>query len=318
MIGTMNLPIAKGNAKTYIFTTPDASNSFANEFRSMQKWEKPKGINFVYGMLINAGCGGGGGFGGAAAGGGGGGASGNSVQFLQPAYLVPDTLYVTVAKGGLGGAAGAVGGLITLSTGLWYSPAGVNIFNSVRPYYAFPGTTPTSNQSGRNGTNAAGGAGGIAYTAGSATSVPGISLFSNFIFAASTAGTAGGFSGAGSPATINGRPIGGTGGGGLQAGVATSGGAVINVQPSAQSIYGTAGTIPGGATFGSAGVNGYTLFEPTFFSTPGTGGGGNASGTGGRGGNGGIGCGGGGGGGGSVTGGAGGNGGDGLVILVCW
>ena len=47
---------------------------------------------------------------GTAGGGGGGGAPGNVLQFIQPAYLVPDVLYMTVAKGGAGGAASTAGG----------------------------------------------------------------------------------------------------------------------------------------------------------------------------------------------------------------
>ena len=76
--------------------------------------------------------------------------------------------------------------------------------------------------------------------------------------------------------------------------------------------------IAGGTIGGGAGGQGITLFEPTFFSLPGAGGGANDSGVGGKGGDGGIGCGGGGGGAGSVSGGAGGKGGDGLIIILCW
>jgi hypothetical protein len=315
MIGTFNLPIAKGNAKTYIFTSTDLSSS-PSAFRSMQRWEKPKGINFVYAMLINAGTGGGGGYSfgvGTAGGGGGGGAPGNVIQFIQPAYLVPDVLYMTVARGGTGGAAATAGGYPSLSTGMWYSVVG-STAAATRMYYAFPSTTPAGTTSGRAGAVGAGGNGGTAYTISTTLQQPGVSGFSNLSISAVLTGFAGTLI-AGTNATFAGRPQGGAGGGGVTSGVAAAGGNVLSPTTSGQSVWSR--DLLGGAATGQAGEDGITLFEPTFLSLPGAGGGANASGTGGAGGKGGIGCGGGGGGAGT-TGGDGGNGGDGLVILVCW
>jgi hypothetical protein len=315
MIGNLNLPIAKGNAKTYIFTSTDLSSA-PSAFRSMQRWEKPKGINFVYAMLINAGTGGGGGHsfgGGTAGGGGGGGAPGNVIQFIQPAYLVPDVLYMTVARGGTGGAAATAGGYPSLSTGMWYSVVG-STAAATRMYYAFPSTTPAGTTSGRAGAVGAGGNGGIAYTISTTLQQPGVSGFSNLSISAVLTGFAGTLI-AGTNATFAGRPQGGAGGGGVTSGVAAAGGNVLGPTTSGQSVWSR--DLLGGAATGQAGEDGIVLFEPTLFSLPGAGGGANASGTGGKGGKGGIGCGGGGGGAGT-TGGAGGDGGDGLVILVCW
>jgi hypothetical protein len=316
MIGNFNLPIAKGNAKTYIFTSTDLTSTFAGGFRSMQRWEKPKGINFVYTMLINAGTGGGGGFSfaaGNAGGGGGGGAPGNVIQFIQPAYLVPDVLYMTVARGGAGGAAATAGGYPLLSTGMWYTTV-TSLSAATKMYYAFPSTTPAGTTSGRAGTVGAGGNGGQAYTLSSTSQQPGIMGFSNYVQSAALTGFAGTLV-AGTNATFSGRPQGGAGGGGVTSGVAAAGGNVLGPTTSGQSIWNR--NLSGGAATGAAGEDGITLFEPTLFSLPGAGGGANASGTGGAGGKGGIGCGGGGGGAGT-TGGRGGDGGDGLVMLVCW
>ena len=316
MIGNFNLPIAKGNAKTYTFTATPGTVQLSSIFRSMMRWDKPKGINFVYGMLIGAGSGGGGGYSfgvGTAGGGGGGGTPGAILQFLQPAYLVPDTLFVSVAEGGLGGAAATAGGFPNV-TGLFYGNMG-NQAAASRTYYAFPNSAQSGTQSGRTGAVGAGGNGGTVLTAIAQTLMPGIVGFSNFIQPTPLAGFAGGFAAAGTNAAYVGRVAGGAGGGGVSAGVAYAGGNVIAPSTSANSIWNR--NLSGGANTGVAGEDGISLFTPTLFSLPGAGGGANASGVGGRGGDGGIGCGGGGGGAGT-TGGGGGNGGDGLIMLVCW
>ena len=316
MIGSLNLPIAKGNAKTYIFTPENTPSGLP--LRGPTIWNKPAGINFVYGIIIAAGSGGGGGFSmgaGTTGGGGGGGTPGPTIQFIQPAYLVPDKLVVVVGRGGTGGAASAAGGLPNLGTGIFYQEVGQTSANIGSVYYALPALTMTGTNSGRTGTGAAGGAGGSAVSLNPTTNHPGIMGFSNYV---QTVTALTGFAGtlvAGTNATFVGRPQGGAGGGGVTSGVAAAGGNVLGPTTSGQSIWSR--NLSGGAATGQAGENGITLFEPTFFSLPGAGGGGNASGTGGAGGKGGIGCGGGGGGAGT-TGGRGGDGGDGLVMLVCW
>jgi hypothetical protein len=321
MIGNFNLPIAKGNAKIDIFTAPnDALSLGAGYFSPMTIWNKPKGINFVYVLIIGQGSGGGGGFSfgvGTAGGGGGGGAPGNTLQFLQPSYLVPDTLYVVVGRGGRGGAPGSAGTLTAgnLASGLHYLAAGAAPISFPRPYYAFPSSGPGANTSGRGGGAAAAGGGGAAYTIATTTLQPGIMGFSNYNITTTLAGQNGGLAAGGNNAPFVGVPAGGAGGGGVSSGISYTGGNVIAPTTSVNSIW--SNNILGGATAGASGSNGITLFEPTFLSLPGAGGAGNASGVGGDGGKGGIGCGGGGGGAGT-TGGRGGDGGDGLVMIVCW
>jgi hypothetical protein len=314
MIGNFNLPISKGNAKTFIFNA-FPGNLLSTTPRSMQQWNKPNGINFIYAMLIAPGSGGGGGYSfgvGTAGGGGGGGTPGPIIQFLQPAYLVPDTLFISVGVGGTGGAAGTAGGYPSSNlTGLWYQTY-QNAANS-RTWYAYTAGDMAGNQSGRGGAVGNGGNGGTASSI--STVQPGIVGFSNYVQTTALTGFAGGFASVGTNATFSGRPAGGAGGGGVSAGVAYAGGNVLGPTTSTNSIWSR--NLSGGATTGQAGEDGITLFDPTFFSLPGAGGGANASGTGGAGGKGGIGCGGGGGGAG-VTGGRGGDGGDGLAILVCW
>jgi hypothetical protein len=316
MIGNFNLPIAKGNAKTYIFTPENTPTGLP--LRGPTIWNKPAGINFVYGIIIAAGSGGGGGFSmgaGTTGGGGGGGTPGPTIQFIQPAYLVPDKLVVVVGRGGAGGAASTSGGYPNLATGIFYQGVGQTSVNTGTVYYALPALTMAGNNSGRTGTGAAGGNGGTAPSLNPTTNHPGIMGFSNYV---QTVTALTGFAGtlvAGTNATFVGRPQGGAGGGGVTSGVAAAGGNVLGPTTSGQSIWSR--DLSGGAATGQAGEDGITLFEPTFFSLPGAGGGANASGTGGAGGKGGIGCGGGGGGAGT-TGGRGGDGGDGLVMLVCW
>jgi hypothetical protein len=316
MIGNFNLPIAKGNAKTYIFTPTPGALQLSSIYRSMQRWDKPKGINFIYGLLIGAGSGGGGGFSfgaGTAGGGGGGGTPGCVIQFLQPAYLVPDTLYVTVAVGGSGGAAGTQGGYPNI-TGLFYGNMG-NQAAASRTYYCYPNNAQATLQSGRGGAVGSGGNGGTTLTVASTQAMPGIVGFSNFVQATSPNGGFAGTLVAGTDATFLGRPQGGAGGGGVTSGVAAAGGNALGPTTSVNSIWSR--NLSGGAATGQAGEDGITLFDPTLFTLPGAGGGANASGTGGKGGKGGIGCGGGGGGAGT-TGGAGGDGGNGFIMLVCW
>ena len=321
MIGSFNLPLAKGNAKTYIFDTPnDATTLGAGYFNYMTRWDKPKGINFIYALIIGAGTGGGGGnsFGvGNTGGAGGGGVPGNITQFIQPAYIFPDTLYVCVARGTKGGSPGnnATTPTNALSSGLHFSAAGSATITFPRPYYAFPHVGPTTLSAGRGGSAGAAGTAASAYTAAATTLQPGIIGPSNRVQTATLPGFAGGFGAAGSNAPFVGTPQGGAGGGGVSASIAYPGGNVLGPTTSVNSIWSR--DLSGGAATGQNGENGITLFEPTFFSLPGAGGGGNASGVGGNGGKGGIGCGGGGGGAGT-TGGRGGDGGDGLVILVCW
>jgi hypothetical protein len=326
MIGNFNLPLAKGNAKTYVFDTLGGTlDPVGGTIRgvSFTAWEKPKGINFIYGLLISPGSGGGGGHsfgvGGTQGGGGGGGTPGTVTQFLQPAYLFPDSVLISIGRGGLGGAAGTAGTLPNNQVTAIYYPQqlqGINFGGSSIGSYALPtGFYGYSGaQSGRGGVTGSGGNGGTAATSVTTTQIPGINGFSNYNLYNSLTGFNGTLT-TGSNATYVGRFGGGAGGGGVSASIAYTGGNVIAPSTSEQSIWNR--NLSGGTNTGGAGENGISLFEPTLFSLPGAGGGANLTGTGGAGGKGGIGCGGGGGGAG-VTGGRGGDGGDGLAILVCW
>lgn len=310
MIGNFNLPLDKSSAKTFVFTAGSNINQ-GTVWSGLQRWEKPKGINFIYGMIISAASGGGGG---GTLGGGGGGTPGTYYTFLQPAFLVPDYLYISVGRGGAGGAAGSNGGFPNAVTGLLYNAASIpGSVASTRLQYIYL-SVGSGTQSGRGGTSGAAGAGGTAITYSTTVQV-GTYGFSNINIATpSSTGFNGGLTTAGTDAPFLGRPQGGAGGGGRSGG-AKAGGLVV--QPSG-GPFSNIGKRFGGNPNGSKGDDGITLFEPTLFFTPGAGGGANDAGAGGKGGDGGIGCGGGGGGAGSTTGGAGGNGGDGLIILICW
>lgn len=329
MIGSLNLPLNKSGAKTYVFTANDVVTVTSNVLQSSGHiWQKPTGINFVYGLLIGPGSGGGGA---GTLGGGGGGTPGSYMQFLQPAILVPDILTITIGRGGDGGAggnpSGANGGLPLTGTTLGHVIQNSKYsLGTGQTYYAYPGSLQTGTQSGRGGTNVAAGSGGTATTApltnfhtgiyGIAATVQSVSTW-NFATTALATSPSTGFNGglttAGTDVPFLGRPQGGAGGGGRSGGAKVGG----NVVAPIRGPFANIGLRTGGA-IGGNGDDGVTLFSPTLFFTPGAGGGANDAGTGGRGGDGGIGCGGGGGGAGSTGGGDGGAGGDGLVILVCW
>ena len=323
MDGFLDLPLNKSQAKTYIFTA-DYTNIGAFASQGMQKWVKPKGINFIYGLLIGAGSGGGGG---GLNGGGGGGAPGNYVTFIQPAIAIPDELWVTVAFGGIGGNGGNPNGSAGAApaglgagapvTGLWWDARGTNsTVNSVPAYGGTFYTYITNGGASSGGTSVGGGSGGSAAGAGTGITQAGVNGFSVLTNGPGTAtGFAGGFTTAGTNTPFLGRPQGGAGGGGRSGG-AQSGGNVLGPSTSSLSIWSR--DLSGGAATGQSGEDGISLFTPTLFMLPGAGGGANDLGVGGAGGKGGIGCGGGGGGAGSSGGGKGGDGGDGLIILTCW
>jgi hypothetical protein len=280
-----------------------------------QTWQKPRGCKFIQFLVI--GGGGGGGAGGTSAsgnrsGGAGGGGSGISRLFVPTSYI-PDTLYVSVGRGGSGG-------LPTAGNG-GSGSCGELSYVSVLP------NTNATNVLLSSGTVAAGfGNGGVV---GSTPSTPGAggTIFAAtnglFAFAVTTtyaAGTSGGNGGnassTGIPATITMITCGGSGGAGTNA-VSSVGAGIVG--------SGFVPTISGGSPttlsqassgFSSFNENLNTMRNPLFF----TGGGGGYSrfnAAGGDGGSGAYGSGGGGGGAGT-TGGSGGKGGNGLVIITCW
>lgn len=296
---------------------------------SWQVWKKPAGANFVYALLIGGGGGGGGGAGvnGSVGTGGAGGASSTITKGLIPAFMLPDTLYVNVAKGGTGGngglyfpgvppsqparefagSDGTQGGHSVLST-VPDSSSALNVLLSSGNY---PGNGAGGGQGGQIGALSTGGAAASIFNTT-------LGLFSDGFFWTYVNGKSGnngpttGLNNVDPSASSCSIVLPGAPGGLLSAGGAPSTGSGIL-------SYSFIPAISGGAT-SSAGSNGISTLmnkrHPTFF-TSGTGGGGSAGSTGGNGGKGSYGCGG-GGGGSSLFGGRGGDGGDGLVIIVAW
>jgi hypothetical protein len=291
---------------------------------NFQPWTKPRGTSMTYMIAIGGGGGGGGGHqkaSGTNGGGGGGGACSGISRLLVPSFLLPDTLYVQVGVGGLGGAATVAGGAGTNSH-ILFSPLAFLAQNSLL----------SSN------TNAPGGGGAGALAAvGTAGTVPTVAtqaveatigIFSTIVgLVGSTGGAFAG--GAGTSVTAWGaRPLSpGAGGAGCNNadfnGGAITAAAAINFTrinfPTTAGAVAAGGT--GGTTDANEGSAGVMFLDGPFLQSGGAGGGSNHAGTGGTaagdGGKGGIGCGGGGGGAGVIAG-RGGNGGNGIVAIFSW
>lgn len=276
-----------------------------------QTWSKPEGRSMAYIVCIGGG-------GGGAAGqthptlstsGSGGGAS--SITIAQvPFYSIPDTLYIQVALGGIGGTPTAGTGNPGSSGGISYVSCypTIDMYNCLLINGGIAG----------GGVNSAvgGGFGGAALSSSSTTNPRYLSLC-NWV---SYSGQAGQNGSSGSPAgnTMASNSIcsAGAAGGGAQ-GIQRFPGAPLNSGDTLTSFF---KTIAGGVAPSGRGNDGYSYLKPFFFLS-GTGGGGSVSGAAGAGGNGNIGCGGAGGGAGtgaSGTGGNGGNGGNGLVMIISY
>jgi hypothetical protein len=316
--------LQNNNLNNQVFLTNGSTN--------WQIWQKPRNCKFVFIFIL--GGGGGGGSGAASAslnptisGGGGGGCSAVTRAFF-PSNLIPDTLYVQVGVGGVGGTPntstgdGNPGG----SGGLSYVcllPSGTtsNILigsGSVAAGGGLGGTT----------TNVAGGSGGQAFLRTLGSSSGYLNYLGNYNSATSQNGGTGNLL-AGQTVSIAFPVTSGGGGGGITTGTQYPGGSILTAPGD---VSGTTGGVIGGGN----GNNGPTYELPSLNSMSqnrvyfigGAGGGASyfeTSGvaTGGNGGNGSYGCGGGGGGAigkGTIgrTSGAGGRGGDGLVIINCW
>jgi hypothetical protein len=266
-----------------------------------QTWNKPRGAKMIEIFCLGGGAGGGHCIVNASGstGAGGGGASG-VITGIIPAFLLPDTLYILVGKGGLGGkvsnSSGASGGI---------------------SYVGISGTTLNQTLICKSANVFA--QGGISTgNAGSSSAVPIISLsaFANLGLFTAIGGVGGGVggpntgvSGASQTALNTTITSGGAGGGGKTSTIFGTGGTITSA-----SVILTS-TVNGGVIAGQNGESGYGTLQP-FCGTGGAGGAGITTGIGGQGGNGWYGCGGGGGGAGSVAGSFGGNGGDGLVIIT--
>lgn len=277
-------------------------------------WNKPRGTSMCYMLVLGSGGAGGNGVIGAnsTAGGGGGGGSGGQSTLLTPSFLLPDTLFISVAGGS--------------------SAAGFASYVTIAPGTLVANNTVVLSNGGGVGGNASGATGGTAGTAGSVSTLATMPLggLGNSLLLAGQAGIAGGGAVAGVNLVL---PVtglyvtGGTGGGGLPATATTgtNGGSFTvagQFPPQPGGVGPSVATIPGG--MGSNGFN--KVFRQLPYNYGGTGGGsshGSATGAGlvgGAGAPGGIGCGG-GGSGGALTGstqGLGGRGGDGQVIIICW
>ena len=268
-----------------------------------QTWSKPRNAK-----MIEIFCLGGGGGGGVAAitifngSSGSGGGSAGIVRGLIPAFLIPDTLYILVGRGG----------------------AGSNLSNTPgsNGEISYIGTQPSISEQTlicKSSTTTAG-AGSTAIGLGASASVVSLSSFGNLGLFTAIAGVNGstgvgsaGGNGVSQNALASSLLTGGGGGGGkLSSGVSYSGGSIT----SAPSILTT--PVNGGVDSTKPnGDNGYGSLNP-FCGTGGAGGfgRGGSSGVGGNGGNGWYGCGGGGAGAGSDAPATAGNGGDGLVIIT--
>lgn len=277
-------------------------------------WRKRPGATMVTIFALGAGGGGGNGTVGAVstAGGGGGGGSGSQVYIEIPAFLVPDTLFVSVGVGGQGN--GATGGrsIVQLAPGtysaqnaLFVETKGGTGGNSG----AGGGSSGTGGGVGAIGNNPLASCAFVTYAGQDGNSAPGPGSPSNKNLPVTGLRVSGGCAGAG----LNGSGVAGSVGG-------------VFTNPDARAFPTTVGGTAGSTatTPGGAGSNGFEMVKGYWCG--GTGGGsshGSATGAGlvgGMGGNGGIGSGG-GGGGGALTGsvqGLGGKGGDGLVIITQW
>jgi hypothetical protein len=260
--------------------------------------------------MIQIFCLGGGGSGGhasAAAGnsaGGGGGGSSAIVRGIIPAFLLPDTLYILVGKGGIGPSTSGTTG-----------NSGTNSYIGLQP--SVSEQTLICKSGTGNFSGGGGGATGVAGAAALISNIP-LSAFGNLGLFSAIAGAAGGVginaAGTNTPTVITalGTNIvtGGQGGGGKSL---SNGFAFGGQQIDAGSVILT-NRVKGGETEGASGDSGYGRFQP-LCGTGGGGGAGQLTGPCGRGGNGWYGCGGGGTGGGSTVSKAG-DGGDGLVIIT--
>lgn len=288
---------------------------------SWQVWTKPKGVSYVYITCIGSGGGGGSSanVGGSTSGGGGGGGASSVTKILLPANVIPDSLYIQVARGGIGGDSSnenAVDGSL--------SYVSISPLTTASRVIIASGTVAAGR--GLRGTSLVGGSGGSAGTV--FTSAVGIlSELGIWQSIAGRIGATGGYGAPGGNVTgVGGGTFltGGAGGGGLTSGGGDDQGGSILATGAVLSF-----NITGGAAGGGQGRGGYASSRPkdlTYASrkfpqilTGGSGGGSNGT-VGGGGGNGGpgqIGCG--GGGAGAQDGGAGrigGRGGDGIVLIT--
>lgn len=312
MMDVFNIP--NNDLKTQVFFNESVSGL------EWQVWNKPSNIKFINIFMLGGGAGGSGGFAsvGAIRGGGAGGGSSSVVNALFPAYMLPDTLYIQVGKGGkgsLGTPTGSSSNPLAAENG---SLSYISILpnNLTHNLVLVSGNVPAT-----GGNNQTAGVGGTAFNFLQAIySVGGI------IHA--VAGVNGGTSftnAVGSSINITNVPVsGGAGGGAANSTANLSGGSInqFSFLPRILGGFSTGSTINGNNGYNSKILQNNISSSNILLFTGGAGGGGFYTGTGGRGGDGAFGCGGGGGGAGfsssPFSGGTGGNGGDGIVIITSW
>jgi hypothetical protein len=298
---------------------------YATTSTNWQTWTKPSNINFVYMYVIGAGGAGGGGRTGGnnSGGGGGGGASSSITVALYPAFLLPDTLYISVGIGSNGAAAGtgAASGVLSY----------VSIRSSTSPIFIVAQSGDAAAGGGGGGTNSVSGSGvgGTAGTRWTYTNYP----LANMGMITSVNGQGGGAGGANTPtdgtSITPSLPVtGGAGGGGVSISGANTraGGDIIGSGFLPSILGGNADGSTAALIGGKSGFNGINPTTESYLNLPmvytgGSGGGskGVSAAVGGIGGRGSYGSGGGGGGASyASTGGSGGRGGDGLVLISCW
>jgi hypothetical protein len=262
-----------------------------------QTWNKPRNAKFIEIFCLGGGAGGAvQAIGTGNATGGAGSGSGGIVRGLIPAFLLPDTLYILVGKGGAGSStsntAGGQGGI---------------------SYIGLQPSTSEQTLICKSSTIAALGNGN-----GGTISAVSLSAFGNLGLFTAIAGVNGSSGGTNAPtqggsqaALGTNLTTGGAGGGGKTAATFAAGGNIT----AASSIL--TNQVSGGTTDGQNGADGYGTLQP-FCGTGGAGGAGKqgATGAGGNGGNGFYGCGGGGAGASSTIVPKAGDGGNGLVIIT--
>ena len=287
MIDVFNIPSQQQQTFTF----------YATGINSWQTWNKPRNAKMIQIFCLGGGAAGGTSFVAANSAGAGGGGSGGIVRGLIPAFLLPNTLYIQVGKGG----SSPTGTNITGPEGLI---SNVSLQPSASDQFLICKSQSTSSGGGQPNTGAG---------AGATISVVASAAFGNLGLFTAIAGVAGsgGVSvvpnpGLSQAALSTNLVTGGAGGGPRNASAFGTGGTITQ----ATAILTT--PVSGGVTGGQNGDNGYGTLQP-FCGTGGAGGAGITSGLGGAGGDGWYGCGGGGAGGGGTKGG---QGGDGLVIIT--
>lgn len=252
------------------FNLPTNSVADIQEFKgnsvvagvTWQTWTKPRGVTMCHIFLLGQGGGGGTGVIGAnsVSAGGGGGGSGGQTSITMPAFMLPDTLFI--------------------STGATASGNGAASYVSILPNTTVLHTVAIANGGGAGG-NASAGTGGAAGTFAAIATYSTMPLgwsFANIALAGQSGNVGGAAISAGNLATpVSGLLVtAGAGGGGLPAAAAagTSGGGISGSGVANSPLQGNPGGIGSATATNPAdnGSNGWSGMNKLFFSYGGTGG----------------------------------------------